>query len=136
MSETKKVQFGEAKQKELDNVVRKLANERKAAVEAELERRLSYRDEGKVKWQAYARFLLSDGHMVYVNLRTMEGSVSKTPDKFAQAKVAKREVGAKKAADWKAETTAKKEAKVEAKPVKVVPYDPKIPTVPAGKPKK
>jgi hypothetical protein len=98
MSETKKVQFGEAKKKELDNVVRKLAAERKAAVEVELDRRLSCCDEGKVQWSAYARFLLSDGHTVYVNLRTIEGSVSKKPDKYAQAKVEKRAAKAAKRA--------------------------------------
>jgi hypothetical protein len=99
MAKTKHVRFGKAEQKQLDNVVRKLAAERKAAVEAELERRLSYRDEGKPQWAAYARFLLSDGHSVYVSLHTMKGSVSKTVDKLAKAKVAKRE---KKAAARKA----------------------------------
>jgi hypothetical protein len=108
MSETKHVKFGEAQRKELDSVVRKLASGRKAAVEAALERRLSYRDEGKVQWTAYARFLLSDGHTVYVNLRTMEGSVSKEPDKFAQAKVEKREAK-------KAKREAASEAKAKAK---------------------
>jgi hypothetical protein len=96
VSQTKHVRFGRAEQKRLDDVVRKLAAERKAAVEAALERRLSYRDEGKIQWLAYARFLLSDGHTVYVNLKTMEGSVSKKPDRFAQAKVAKREQRAAK----------------------------------------
>jgi hypothetical protein len=100
--ETKHVQFGDAKKKELDNVARKLAASRNAAVEAELDRRLSYRDEGKVQWGAYARFLLSDGHTVYVNLRTMEGSVSKKPDKFAQAKVEKAERRKKERAERKA----------------------------------
>jgi hypothetical protein len=107
MSETKHVKFGEAQQKELDNVVRKLAASRKVAVEAELDRRLSYRDEGKVQWGAYARFLLADGHTVYVNLRTMEGSVSKKPDKFAQAKVEKAERRKKERAERKAKTEAK-----------------------------
>jgi hypothetical protein len=103
MSQTKHVRFGKPEQKRLDDVVRKLAAEQNAAVEAQLERRLSYRDEGKVQWLAYARFLLSDGHTVYVNLRTMEGSVSKKPDKFAQAEVEKRE---KKAAARAARRTS------------------------------
>jgi hypothetical protein len=136
MSETKRVQFGGARQKELDNVVRKLAQGRKAAVEAALERRLTYRDEGKVRWNAYARYLLSDGFTVYVNLRTMEGSVSDKPDKYAQAKVAKREAKAKKAAERKA-TKAAKEPKTEQA---VTPDDPKPTTVPTAerqaKPKK
>jgi hypothetical protein len=133
MSETKRVQFGEARQKELDNVVRKLAAGHKAAVEAALERRLTYRDEGKIRWNAYARFLLSDGHTIYVNLRTMEGSVSAKPDRYAQAKIAKREAKAKKASERKAAKEAKTEKAVKAD-------DPKLPTVPAterqAKPKK
>jgi len=91
MSQTKHVKFGKAEQKRLDDVVRKLAAQQNAAVEAQLERRLSYRDEGKVQWLAYTRFLLSNGHTIYINLKTMEGSVSKKPDKYAQAKVEKRE---------------------------------------------
>jgi len=110
VSETKHVQFGPAAQKELDNVVRKLAQEQKSAVDAELDRRTSYKDEGKVQWGAYARFLLSNGHTVYVNLRTMEGSVSKEVDKFAQAKVEKRLAKQKK----RAERLAAKEAKAAA----------------------
>jgi hypothetical protein len=136
VSETKHVQFGEAKQKELDNVVRKLAQEHKAAVEAELDRRLTYRDEGKVQWGAYARFLLSNGHTVYVNLRTMEGSVSKEVDKFAQAKVEKRaakaakRAAAKLAREEKAKVKAKAEPKVKKAPkVKIVKHDPKLPTI-------
>ena len=121
MSQTKHVQLGEAKQKELDNVVRKWAAVRKAAVEAALERRLSYRDEGKVQWLAYARFLLSDGHTVYVNLRTMEGTVSKTPDRFAQAKVEKRQ---KKVAARAAKNAAPKIARVK--------FDKNLPTISGG----
>jgi hypothetical protein len=108
MSETKHVQFGEAKQKELDNVVRKLAQGHKAAVEAELERRLSYRDEGKVRYQAYARFLLSDGHTIYVNLKTMEGSVSKKPNKHEIAHQEKREARAAKREERRAAAEQKK----------------------------
>jgi hypothetical protein len=50
VSETKHVQFGEARRRKRDNVVRKLAAGRKTAVEAPLERRPSYRDERKVHW--------------------------------------------------------------------------------------
>lgn len=116
MSESKHVAWSEAKQKQLDNVVRKLAQERKAAVEAELDGRKSYRDEGKVRWQAYQRFLLSDGHTVYVNLQTMEGSVSTKPDKYAQAKVEKREKANAKREARKAELAAKKAEQKQAKP--------------------
>jgi hypothetical protein len=123
MSQTKHVAFGEAKQKELDSVVRKLAQEQKAAVEAELDRRLSYRDEGKVQWGAYARFLLSNGHTVFVNLRTMEGSVSKEVDKYAQAKVEKR---AAKAAKRQAARDAKAAKAVEVKEPKPKTRKPKV----------
>jgi hypothetical protein len=121
MSETKHVRFGKAEQKRLDDVVRKLAAEQNAAVEAQLERRLSYRDDGKVQWLAYIRFLLSNGHTIYINLRTMEGSVSKKPDKFAQAKVKKRE---KKAAARAAKTAAPKLPRVK--------FDKKLPTLSGG----
>jgi hypothetical protein len=104
---SKRIQFGEAKQKELDNVVRKLAQGHKAAVEAELERRLSYQDEGKVRYQAYARFLLSDGHVVFVNLRTMEGSVSAKPNMRAKGKVERREKAIAKREEKKAQAEAK-----------------------------
>lgn len=92
---SKKLPFGPEKQKQLDAVVRKLAQGAKAAVEAELEKRLTYCDEGEVQWHAYARFLLSSGHTIYVNLRTMEGTVSAKPNARAQKQVAKREAKAK-----------------------------------------
>ena len=109
-AETKHVAMNEKQQKELDKVLRKIAQERKAAVEADLDCRLSYRDaekKGDVSWQAYARFLLSDGHTIYVNLRTIEASVSKTPDKFAIAKVEKRLARQKKRNEGKAAKEAK-----------------------------
>jgi len=121
VSQTKHVRFGKAEKRQLDNVVRKLAAERKAAVEAELERRLSYRDEGKPQWAAYARFLLSDGHSVYVSLRSMKGSVSKKVDKFAQAKVDKRK---KKAAAGAAKNAAPK--------IPSVKFDKSLPTISGG----
>jgi|SRR5580704_3002023 hypothetical protein len=136
-NETKHVQFGEAKKKELDATARKLALEHKSPIIADLERRTSYRDEGKPQWHAYARFLLEDGHTIYVNLRTMEGSVSAKPNKWA---VAKHEKQVKKAAAREAAKAAKlikaetkkAEPKAKAKTVKVVKYNPKLPTVPAG----
>jgi hypothetical protein len=113
---SKQVQFGEAKQKELDGVVRKLAQESKAAVEGCIEQRLSYQDEGKVQWQAYSRFLLSNKHVVFVNLRTMEGSVSEKP--LTAGKLAKIEAKAKRVAD-RATRKAAREAKKLAPKVKI-----------------
>jgi hypothetical protein len=66
-------------------------------------------------WSAYSRFLLSDGHTVYVSLRTMEFSVSAKPDKFAQAKVSRRLARQKKAAERKAARDAKGAANAEPK---------------------
>lgn len=146
-SETKHVQMNERQQKELDKVLRKIAQERKVAVEADLDSRLSYRDaekKGDVSWGAYSRFLLSDGHTVYVNLRTMQASVSKTPDKFAQAKVEKRLAKQKKASERKAAKEAKAaEVKATVKPaeepkpkapkkartIPVVKFDKDVPTL-------
>jgi hypothetical protein len=109
-AETKHVAMNAKQQAELDKVIRKIAQERKAAVEADLDCRLSYRDaekKGDVSWQAYARFLLSDGHTIYVNLRTMKASVSSKPDKFAIAKVERRLAKQKKRNERKAAKEAK-----------------------------
>jgi len=116
VSQTKHVPFGKAEKKRLDDVVRKLAAGQNAAVEALLERRLSYRDEGKVQWLAYARFLLSNGHTIYINLRPMEGSVSTKPDKFAEAKVEKRE----------------KRSATRAAKLPKVKFDKRLPTISGG----
>lgn len=143
MSETKKIAVGPAKREELDDIVRKAAKPN--AVEAKLDSRYTYKDEGKVRWGAYERYLLSNGHTLYLNLQTKEASVSKEPDKFAQAKVAKREAkaakraAAKLAREEKAKVKAdaqKTEPKAEPKPkaakrVKTVKFDPKLPTVEA-----
>ena len=88
-SETKHVAMNKAQQEKLDQILRGIAKERKVAVEADLDSRLSYRDKDPkqpkaASWGAYSRFFLSDGHTVYVNLRTMEASVSKEIDKFAR----------------------------------------------------
>src|ERR1700722_18148844 len=86
VSESKKINITKAKREELDDIIRKAA--KPDAVEARLDSRMTYRDEGKVTWQAYERYLLSNGHRLYLNLQTKEASVSNKPDKFAQAKVA------------------------------------------------
>ncbi len=129
MSETKHVAMNAKQQEQLDQILRGICKERKVAVEADLDSRLSYRERDKAKpkqasWEAYSRFLLSDGHTVYVALRTMKASVSKEVDKWAQSKVEKRLARQKKAAERK----AAKEAK--AKPV--VKFDPKLSTVEGG----
>jgi hypothetical protein len=150
-TETKHVPMGPKQQEQLDKLLRGIAKERKVAIEADLDSRLSYRDaekKGDVSWGAYSRFLLSDGHTVYVNLRTMEASVSKEVDKFAQAKVEKRLAKQKKRAERKAAQEAKAAAKKaatvkkadEPKPAaepkakkapkaKVVKYDKSLPTL-------
>ena len=151
MCDTKHVAMNAKQQEELDKVLRGICKERKVAVEADLDTRLSYRERDEknpkaASWGAYSRFLLSDGHTVYVNLRTMEASVSKEVDKFAQGKVAKRLARQKKVADRKAAKEAKAAAKAaeptvkadkpaaEPKPKKaakpkVVKYDKDIPTL-------
>ena len=152
-TETKHVSMGPKQQEQLDKLLRGICKERKVAVEADLDSRLSYRDgeKGEASWGAYSRFLLSDGHTIYVNLRTMEASVSKEVDKFAQAKVEKRLAKQKKAAARKEAAEAKAIAKAAAdakkadeKPkaepkakkapkAKTVKFDAALPTLEGGK---
>jgi hypothetical protein len=122
VSETKHVAMNKAQQAQLDSILRGVCKDRKCAVEADLDSRLSYRlkDADKPKqavWEAYSRFLLSDGHTVYVALRTMKASVSSKPDKFAIAKVEKRLARQKK------------------KAARIVKFDPKLSTLEATTPK-
>ena len=127
MSETKHVAMNAKQQEQLDQILRVIAKERKVAIEADLDSRLSYRDKDPknpkaASWDCYSRFLLSDGHTVYVSLRTMKASVSAKPDKFAIAKVEKRLARQKKDADRK----AVKEANAAEKAAKAA--DPKPPS--------
>lgn len=122
MSDTKHVSMNKKQQAELDKVLRAICKERKCAVEADLECRTSYREADPKKpkaatWLAYARFLLSDGHTVYIQLRTMAASVSSKPDRFAIAKVEKRLARQKKRA---------------AKKLPVVKFDAKLSTLDAA----
>ncbi len=122
-------------QEQLDQLLRDICKERKVAVEADLDSRLSYREKDPknpkaASWESYSRFLLSDGHTVYVALRTMKASVSKDVDKWAQAKVAKRLARQKKAAERKAAKEAKaKAAEPKAATVKVKATTKKMPVV-------
>lgn len=124
MSKTQHVAMNKKQQAELDKVLRAICKERKCAVEADLECRTSYREADPKKpkaatWLAYARFLLSDGHTVYVPLRNMAAtSVSAKPDRFAIAKVEKR--------------LARQKKRAAAKAVKIVKYDPKLSTLDAA----
>jgi uncharacterized protein YdaU (DUF1376 family) len=142
VSETKHISMGPKQQAELDKILRGIAKERKVAVEADLDSRLSYREKDPNKpkqasWAAYSRFLLSDGHTVYVALRTMKASVSKDVDKWAQSKVEKRLARQKRTAERKAKAAAKKTvkaaepSKAEPKPatVKVKATTKKVPVV-------
>jgi hypothetical protein len=134
VSETKHATMGPKQQAKLDKILRGIAKERKVAVEADLDSRLSYREKDSNKpkqasWAAYSRFLLSDGHTVYVDLRTMKASVSKVVDKFAQAKVEKRLAKQKKAAERKAAREAKAKAKAAEKTEPKKAVEPKAPKV-------
>jgi hypothetical protein len=121
VSEIKEVAMNKAQQEKLENVLRKITKERKATIVATLDTRLTYRvaeKKGDLAYAAYSRFLLSDGHVAYVDLRKMTASVSKSIDKFAQGKVEKR---AKKAAAREARKAArleKEETKAAAKETK------------------
>ena len=104
MSVTKPVAMNKKQIAELDRVLRSICKKRKCAVEADLEVRTCYRERDpkhpkQASWLAYARFLLSDGHTVYVPLRNMSSAtVSAKVDKFAQGKVEKRLARQKKRA--------------------------------------
>jgi hypothetical protein len=144
MSETKHVAMNAKQREQLDQILRDIAKERKCAIEADLESRLSYRakDPNNPKaasWDAYSRFLLSDGHTVYVALRTMKASVSKDVDKWAISKVEKRLARQKKASEQKAKAAESKaepksatvKVKATTKKMPVVKYDKDLPTLEA-----
>ncbi len=117
MSTVKQFNVGPATRGRYDKIIRE------AAKPNAVEERLGCRYTSKEgSYGAYERYLLSNGHTLFFSLDTEKASVSKEPDKFAQAKVEKREAKAKKRLERK--------VKAEAKTVKVVEHDPKIPTVP------
>jgi len=111
MSKTKKIEISPALRKQIDQAIREVRGN--AAVEAPLDHRYSSRKggDGEASWQAYERYLLSDGHTVYVSLNTMKATKSAKPDKHAQAKVEKRRAREAKRAERKAAREAKKAAK-------------------------
>jgi hypothetical protein len=123
---TKHVAMSEKQQEQLRKAVHAICKEHNTGVTADLDSRLSYREKDEknpkaASWDAYSRFLLDDGHTVYVSLRTMKASYSEKVDKFAQAKVEKREAKKAKAAERKAAKEAKAAAKAKpADDVKVL----------------
>jgi hypothetical protein len=137
MSKTKTYKIHSAKREEIDSLIRaavkRAATERKweltPAVEAALDRRFTERvpeKKGAVGWIPYERFLLSNGHTVYVNIKSMRVTVSEKPDHRAIKKVealvrrkaeraARKEAREAKKAKAKSKTEAKaKEAKAES----------------------
>jgi hypothetical protein len=136
MTESIKVNITKAKREQIDALVRAAAKPH--AVEAPLDKRHTNKPG---KYTAYERFLLSNGHTVYVNLADPSEpkvTVSAKPDKFAQGKVEKAERKKAQRAERKAkrEQAAKERKEQKAKkPVKVVKFDPAIPTVPSGEAK-
>jgi hypothetical protein len=118
-NQTHHVVMSEAKQKELVKLVNKLANGSKVT---DLETRLSYKEAekpGDVAWAAYSRFYIHDtGHVIYIDLRKMTGSVSAKPDRFAQSKLEKRAKRAAKAEARKAARLEKEETKAATKETK------------------
>jgi hypothetical protein len=121
MSKAKKIEITPALRKQIDQAVREVRGN--AAVEAPLDHRYSSRkgSDGEASWQAYERYLLSDGHTVFVSLDSMKASKSAKPDKHAQAKVAKRRAREAKRAERKAARDAEKAAKEsEAKKTETV----------------
>ena len=138
---SKKVQIGEVKREEIDKVVRKLARSQgpEVVVLNKIQSRYTYKDEGKNQYQAYERFVLSNGHTIYVNLRDVEkASVSKEPDKWALGKYEKQLAKQEKRSALKAAKEAKaaerKTVKIKATTqLPIIPFDPKASTLPEPK---
>ncbi len=112
-----------------DAIIRKAAKEAGTNVQAGLDKRYSSRPtvkdaNGKVKtygWSAYERYFLANGHTLFFSIDTEKASVSSKPDKYAQAKVEKRE-----------KLAIKKATKALPKAVKKTPltkYDPALATL-------
>src|SRR5271170_6362556 len=101
MSTVKKFNVGPATRERYDKIIREAAKPN--AVEAKLGSRYTSK-EGV--YGAYEHYLLSNGHTLFFSLDTENANVSKKPNKFAQAKVEKRE-------KRKADRAAKKAAKAE-----------------------
>lgn len=78
MSDIKHIKITPKLQEQIDAEVRKAKGS--AAVEAMIEQRLSHRDatENKAGWGAYQRYLLSDGHTIFVNLSGKELTATKS----------------------------------------------------------
>jgi hypothetical protein len=138
MSDTKHIAMNAKQHAELESILKGICKERKTSVAADLETRLSYREKDSDKpkhasWDAYSRFLLEDGHTVYVSLRTMKASVSKEVDKFAQGKIEKRQKR-EAARLLREETKAAKKETTEfdkaAKRVKAAEAKPKVAKAP------
>lgn len=125
MSETKIYKITPAKREEIDGLIRaavkKAATENgwspTPAVEAALDKRYSERiaeKEGDVAWAPYERYLLSNGHTVYVGIKSMSVSVSDKPSKLA---IQRAKAKTQRAAD-RAERKAKRDAAVQAREAK------------------
>jgi len=117
------MEFTPAKQEKVDDLVRKAAKEGAGHV-VPVMKCVGKRD-GSKKHSNYAQYLLEGGALVFVNLDNMtakyRGPETKTAKNHAR-KVAALE-------KRKEDRAARKEAR-ETKKVKVVAYDPKLPTLP------
>src|SRR3972149_2975049 len=75
--------IGPETRKKIDKLVREAAGT-KRAVEAALDKRHTSKPG---VYSAYERYLLSDGHTVFVSLETMKATVSDKPNRRAVAKL-------------------------------------------------
>lgn len=113
-AEVKTINIGPAKRAEIDDNIRKAVKEKFGkvhAVASHLDRRYTERaSTGKAGWKPYERFLLDNGHTVFVSLSTFNVTVSESVDKKAQAKISARTERLAASAEKKAEREAKKAA--------------------------
>lgn len=117
------MEFSKAKQEKVDDLVRKAAKEGAGHVVPVI--KCVGKREGSKKHSNYAQYLLEGGALVFVNLDSMSAKYRGADTPTAKLH-AKREAALEKR---KADRAARKEAR-EAKKVKVVAHDPKLPTLP------
>jgi hypothetical protein len=117
------MEFSKAKHEKVDDLVRKAAKEGAGHVVPVV--KCVGKREGSKKHSNYVQYLLEDGALVFVNLDNMTAKYRGPETKTAKNHARKAAALEKR----KADRAARKEAR-EAKKVKVVAHDTKLPTLP------
>jgi hypothetical protein len=110
MSDKGKIKITPALRKQIDAAVRSAKGS--AAVEDVIEQRLTWQHaEGKPRYDAYQRYLLSDQHVVFVSLNTLHASRSEKP--ISKTSPAYRRYLSKQAREAEKAAKLSKEEKIE-----------------------